>query len=494
MVLFQLISNKIQNMAKLKNPITFTMQFPAIDQEFKRTGAIDIVLNADTPLFIDPILLSRSKSKIWAVKGQKTYRTFFENAIKLLKAVKARSKEDIIWRTLSKNFLFTEINYTCLGYGGGKGSGWGPDLVNKILNTAKDIVDLGIEDIDFFMALALFEEGIGADRISDMVTNILLEEIIEYSQSICEKLSLPTKKFQIKDKSVELINNPYTNKPIFFIPMDVVRDLPIARDWSEISDVVGKNQNLRNTINQNVGHIWATMTKKDKAELKNAALHDKESFDHVLKLIKNLKSVDSYDFEKDHNGDIFWLNILKTISDKYPLNLEKFKNNIHTKARLLEVVNELIIHFKHLVENNGLWKEFWTEDNKPRKEKACQRLLFAVASSYCKANDLDLSPEVDSGNGPVDFKISQGANFKVIVEIKLSTNSNTIHGYEKQLEIYKNAEQSDEGIFILIDIGSMGDKFKIIQDKKRSFVSAFGKASEIVVIDANPKASASKRK
>lgn len=481
-------------MAKIKNPITFTMQFPSVDKEFKRTGAIDIVLNADTPLFIDPILLSRSKSKIWADKGQKKYKFFFEQAIKLLKVVKDRSKQDIAWRTLSKSFLFTEINYTCLGYGGGKGSGWGPELVNKTLNTAKDIVDLGVEDVDFFMALALFEEGIGADRISDMVTNILLEEIIEYSQAICEKLKIPTEKFKIRDKTVDLVNNPYTNNPIFFIPMDVVRDLPIARDWSEISDVVGKNQALRDTINQNVGHIWATMTKKDKAELKSAALHDKKSFDHVLGLIKNLKSVESYNFEKDHNGDIFWLNILKTISDKYPLNLEKFRNNIDTKLKLLEVVNELINHFKHLVENNGLWKEFWTEDDKPRKEKACQRLLFAVASSYCKANDLDISPEVDSGNGPVDFKISQGAAFKVIVEIKLSTNSNVVHGYEKQLEIYKNAEQSDEGIFILIDIGSMGNKFKLIQDKRRSFVSAHGKASEIIVIDANPKDSASKRK
>jgi len=276
--------------------------------------------------------------------------------------------------------------------------------------------------------------------------------------------------------------------------MDVVRDLPIASDWSEISDVVGKNQALRNTINENIGHIWATMSKKDKADFKSSALHDKDSFDHVLELVKKLKNVEPYDFEKDHNGDIFWLNILKNISIKYPLNLASYKNNIDSKIKLLNVVNELVNHFKQLVENNGLWKEFWSEEDKPRKEKACQRLLFAVASSYCNANDLDLSPEVDSGNGPVDFKISKGATFKVIIEIKLSTNSNVIHGYEKQLEIYKKAEQSDEGIFILIDIGGMGEKFKRIQEIRREFVASYGKASEIIVIDANHKDSASKRK
>ncbi|MDA5695221.1 hypothetical protein MMY88_12580 [Acinetobacter baumannii] len=262
----------------------------------------------------------------------------------------------------------------------------------------------------------------------------------------------------------------------------------------EISDVVRKNEQLRKRINENVGHIWATMTKKDKAEFKSSALQDKESFDDVLNLIKKLKDAQAYDFIQDPNGDIFWLQILKNIANQYPLNLKNFSNGIQNREQLLNVVNEIIDQFKLLIEDNGLWKELWTEDGEPRKEKACQRLLFAVALSYCKANNLDLSPEVDSGNGPVDFKISQGFNFKVIVEIKLSTNPNVIHGYEKQLEIYKTAEQSEEGIFILIDIGGLREKFKRLQEVRREFVTSYNKASQIVLIDGNPKLSASKRK
>jgi len=34
-------------------------------------------------------------------------------------------------------------------------------------------------------------------------------------------------------------------------------------------------------------------------------------------------------------------------------------------------------------------------------------------TSYCQANNLDLSPESDAGRGPVDFKISQGFNDKI---------------------------------------------------------------------------------
>ena len=92
-----------------------------------------------------------------------------------------------------------------------------------------------------------------------------------------------------------------------------------------------------------------------------------------------------------------------------------------------------------MVENKGLWKELWDENGKPRKEKASQRLFFAVAYSYCKANNIDLTPEADSGNGPVDFKLSQGFDSKLVVEVKLSTNGRLVHGYEKQLEIYKKA-------------------------------------------------------
>ncbi|TON44481.1 hypothetical protein CGH57_21710, partial [Vibrio parahaemolyticus] len=102
-------------------------------------------------------------------------------------------------------------------------------------------------------------------------------------------------------------------------------------------------------------------------------------------------------------------------------DLSKFANKKLTLDDVDDLVGEILNQFLDLVENKGLWKELWCEDNKPRKEKAAQRLLFAVAYSYCKANNLDLSPEADSGNGPVDFKLSQGFDSKVVVEIKLST-------------------------------------------------------------------------
>lgn len=45
-----------------------------------------------------------------------------------------------------------------------------------------------------------------------------------------------------------------------------------------------------------------------------------------------------------------------------------------------------------------------------------------------------------------------------MVEIKLSTNHKVVAGYTKQLEAYKDAEETTRGFFIVIDVGGMGQK------------------------------------
>lgn len=157
------------------------------------------------------------------------------------------------------------------------------------------------------------------------------------------------------------------------------------------------------------------------------------------------------------------------------------------------VVLEIADQFKRLIENNGLWKELWETDDKARDEKSAQNLFFLMSHSYCKANNIDLTPEADLGNGPVDFKMSHGYRSKVVVEVKLSTNTRLVHGYEKQLEIYKTADDTDVGVFLIIDVGSLGGKLKAVEKIRDDIVQAGEPASRIIYIDGKQKASASKR-
>ena len=71
---------------------------------------------------------------------------------------------------------------------------------------------------------------------------------------------------------------------------------------------------------------------------------------------------------------------------------------------------EQVLTFKrlrHLVEDCGLCRIFWTDDGQRRDERFAQLPSFGIADSYCKANDIDLSPEVNAGRGPVDFKLQE---------------------------------------------------------------------------------------
>jgi len=154
-------------------------------------------------------------------------------------------------------------------------------------------------------------------------------------------------------------------------------------------------------------------------------------------------------------------------------------------------VHDTIAFFKQHVENGNLWEELWIEE-KPKKERAAQLIYYAIADAYCHANNVDISPEANMGGGPIDFKFSQGYQSRVLVEMKRSSGT-VRHGYEKQLEIYLDASRSQHGIFVVMDFGDLGKKLEQITEIQANRRAMGGRASDIVVIDATRKASASRR-
>lgn len=478
-------------MGKIKNPATISSEFGIDVAVLDKLGVVDVLLDTDTLVFIDPLLLEGSAHKEIREGAYRSYRKRFEKIIKLLSLSKA--VDDVPWRNASRLFRFSEISWTCLGYGTTvKGSGFGKHLISSTLDTASQIVALGVDDIDLFMALALFEEGVGPDRISDMTTNIILSDLISFSERVNKTLKISTKQFNVGASSYNLVVNPYSGQPLIFVPNDIVRALPIASDWSDISQVVKENEDLRERVNSHVGEIWATMTKKEKQRLKKAALKSKEAFQQVMDMIREVEPK-PYDFKNDRNGELFWTELLNQIPKDYPYDLSNYASRKLSSEEVVEIVNKILSQFQDLIENKGLWKELWDENGKPRKEKASQRIFFAVAYSYCEANKVDLTPEADSGNGPVDFKLSQGFDSRLVVEVKLSTNGSLVHGYEKQLEIYKKADDTDLGVFLIIDVGGIGKKYGEVQRMRDKFIEKNGKASSIWYVDGTQKASASKR-
>lgn len=477
-------------MAKIKNPKLFSSVFSVDSSLLKRLGVFDPILNVDSRLFIDPLLLKASSHKEIGVDAVRQYERHFAKIITLLKASKV--KGDVPWRSAGVLIRSPEIRGTCLGYGAAsiQGSAVGSQLTEAILQTAKEVVDLGIEDPDLFTALVLLEEGIGADLISDMTTNVILANLLEFNKRVLSQTKVKTQPFEISSQRYLLPKNPFTRQitPVILVPLDILRNLPVASDRSEIDDVVSKNRQLRNRVNQYIGEIWQAKTLRDKAKVKSAALASRSAFLTLLEVIKDAKGK-PYDLERDPDGLYAWLRIGVEAAAKFPLEIPKAdKRDLEC---ITAVAKRIVNQFRFLVEDKGLWKELW-DGKRPRKEKSAQRILFAIADSYCKLNDLDISPEADSGAGPVDFKFSDGYEARVLVEVKLSTNSKLLQGFERQLEAYKKAESSTSAIYLVIDLGNMTRKRKDLFALRDRMLSQGKRVSDIVIVDGARKLSASR--
>lgn len=166
------------------------------------------------------------------------FKIFFEKIIRLLKQAKSTSKSDIFWKRALNSFKMNEIKGFSIGYSTStQGSGIGDKKKLQILTNIKEIVDAGNDDPAIFELVGAFEDGIGPDLISDMTTNILIEELILYTQRVSNEVGIRLKelKFSKYYKPEYLPENPYNNEPIILVPKEFLRDLPIANEFADLN-------------------------------------------------------------------------------------------------------------------------------------------------------------------------------------------------------------------------------------------------------------------
>jgi len=101
-----------------------------------------------------------------------------------------------------------------------------------------------------------------------------------------------------------------------------------------------------------------------------------------------------------------------------------------------------LAYLKDVIENKGGHKIFYDQDQPIQREKDLHilyRLVWFGSPS-------DPSAEVNDGRGPVDFKISRGAQDKTLVEMKLAKNTQLKRNLQKQVPIYQKASDATMAI------------------------------------------------
>lgn len=465
----------------------------------KRTSADDwynLFLGADTQLFIDPLLLASDEDPYWQAAHQRLIK-FFNQVLFLLAKADLRPTS-AHWQKAARLMLFPEPEEFCLGYsvGSTRGSGSGKGLGDLMLASAATAIKAGVVQVDHFEELALFGENVGADRIGDIVCNVLKAEFIKYTQQVASRHGLPmtavpveharwtTTDLQWRNERLSLPLNPYNGRGVLLTPQRFLRELPQmdpndfwAWAWSN------ENEQIRGDFNYKVA---SEVDRKEIVRL--ARLRPNLLRRYVQHRAANVKP--AYDLGVDPSGKVRWYATGKAIAESLNLPLPSDRGDFCT------FVGRIVQAFKHEIEERGGWRILWNGDD-PASEKVVQALFNVIVVHYCRANDVDVSPESNAGRGPVDFKFSHGWDARAVVETKLANNSKYWDGVQVQTPQYMTSESVSCGYFVTIqyrDVDLSTERVTRVNNIAKAISEESGRNYTAVFVDARPKASASKLK
>lgn len=463
------------------------------EKELASYGAFNSFLGIDAKVFLDPLLLGNLNIPEFSGSRDRI-REYYRKIVVLLDASKAEG--DAAWIEAFRRLMVKEIKGFSVGYGNHSddGNGIGPELAKAIVKRAKEIVDMGIKDPEIFELIGLFEEGIGADRLSDLTIKIIHEDLLAYSARITKEIGfsdLITVEYQ--GNKYSLPKNPLGGKPVYFLPQDALRDLPIAQDWDEIEMASNFNEELREKVNQAISEIWQKSVKEKKQKMMQIVRQDPEILKDMIEGYKNSRG-GGYDFENDPNFEIKWLPIGQKIAKDNPIEIPAPEK--YTKESVYEILDQIIKQYKKLIEFNGLNNDLYRKEGSrliPHHERVSQRIFFAVADTYCAANNIGINREPNAGSGPVDFKFGVGYENKILVEIKLSKNSGLKDKYRSQVGVYMEAEGAEESIYLVIKVTEKSKQLDELLEIYEEARNSGEKVPKLYVVDGTVKPPASKR-
>lgn len=454
-------------------------------KKFSDKDIFDPIINRDSAFYINILRLKQAITP----EFQNSYmriNNFFDEIALLLDNADEKCREDKCFNTAYKKFKFPGVKGINLGFSeNGGDSGFGSKLRMRSVSDAFVIIKKGCKSPELFHMLALFEDDIGPDRLSDMIATIILPDIAAYTKRIQEILGINEKNYPDELFKNGILYNKFRKCPIYLLPEEIMHKLPIAKSWEDVDSVIDENNIIRNEINTEVGIEWKRWASSDRKNyLKRRIFMDAEICERVLNEYKK-EQLERLELDSDFEYFItkFWQRIKKDFLSMPHEDNPDCVNSLGGTHGIIGV-------FKDWVENNRGWDEILNIES-GKREKSVQRLIHLSAKYYVECHNLDLSCEANEGPGPVDFKISRG-NDKTIVELKLSSNSDYLHGYEEQIERYAKAEKTDSMVYVLVDTGNPIRVKKLITLYEES-VNAGKKVPEVIIINATRQVSASKR-
>lgn len=280
---------------------------------------IDIDVDKEIPLFLDAYIFS-VKEDPWSSKCNSVIEDFFRKVNECIKLNKIEELRKICMH-------LNEPNETCLGYSNGRPKG-AFKSTDDIINIFLELYNLQKKDSNLFDVvkslsdMKIYIKAVGNDTISDIITNLIRYQLIEYTNEQCSIYNIKTEprrsegfwnditsQWEFDERVDQLIIN---NKRILLVPKNIVfleKYYTFQKDHFVQHDVLDflKEQELK---------IPGSSLIKYRAPKKDQA----EGDPYVTKKdIRKRDNVDNKDF-------------LLVFSSKYPKIMENFRNKKHFRS------------------------------------------------------------------------------------------------------------------------------------------------------------------
>jgi len=481
--------------------LIFSEYFEIDEKNLDEHGALNICIDADLPLFLDPFLLFASDKPEYIKQHDKIVKHLI-----FLKEVALRDGSN----ANTNLFKFPEIKQNWLGlckYGNsGKGLGnkFAKDSIKAFNGFYSSFGNETISSSSHIEKLTLVGSGIGKDFISDFTTNLMLEYLLEFTQEFALKyLSKDQRKeFNIRcdfDENLMIWKPKQYELPYFYLekngdfilltPIDILTKddsfichNDLVKNFKNITSSIG-NSSLRASVNSYFYKAIPFNAKKREIEYAISKTLNKfpEILDYYIQQKENKKDL-SKKLSKDK---------IDKIKKELITTITSFCEKVLNKSDFFDIkpnsYNEALkraIFLKDVIENNDGYRVFYKDGKAIASEDTVQRIfrLTWYASPY------DVNAEVNNGRGPADYKVSFGSGDSTIVEFKLGKSTSLKNNLKNQTEIYKKASKSISDIKVILCY-TTSEISKVNRILKG--MDQVG-AENIVIIDATPKLSASK--
>ncbi|PKP02337.1 MAG: hypothetical protein CVU11_12170 [Bacteroidetes bacterium HGW-Bacteroidetes-6] len=485
--------------------IYFTDFFNISTDTLENYGAFNLSLINDLPLFIDPFLLFGSKKP--------EYLELHKSILAYLTFLKSKSEAGITDISQIKSwYLFPEVKQNWFGYSkvGNGGSGLG-EKFGRAMSSSMHIVfdDLGKERITQSSHLekaGLFEIGVGKDNISDFTTNLTKDFLLSYTEkfaiaNIDQKqlrvvmvdkvyFDYELERWMPKEFTLPFIFNDY----VLLTPRDI---LTKDDNWINCNDLRGDFRRICNSIpndqlrNEILNYFQKTLPKPQK----NKKNTQKEITLAIQQTIRNFPEIIKWYIKQKEGNKEGAKNISKQrveeVETMFILQISKFVETLIKQTEFYKInpntsfdeALKRVNFLKQVIENNDGYRLFYI-DHQPIKREEDLQIIYRLT---WYASDFDVNREPNNGRGPVDYAVSKGSNDKTLIEFKLASNSKLKQNLAKQVEIYEQANKTQNSIKVILyfDNSEFRKVTKTLKELK------LDNKPNIILIDAGRKTSAS---